>query len=115
LRYGDGLGDGGGNRAEVDLDVGFGAGWVDLDKAALDSGIGGDAQDHGRGCSVNASGDVEGDAAESIAAHFGPRTVSVVDDHAGVGSGVWRNEKDSVGTDAEVSVAEGADDAGGRG
>jgi len=64
---------------------------------------------------VSASGDVEGDAAETVAAHLWPRTVSVVHDHAGVGLGVWGNEKDSVGADAEVSVAESADEVRGKG
>ncbi|MDZ4065100.1 MAG: hypothetical protein U1E22_10600, partial [Coriobacteriia bacterium] len=101
--------------AHVDLDLGLGAGRVELDDAGFDSVVGEDSDGGGGGVLMVLGCDMEGDAAQSVSAHLGAGAIGVEDDHAGVGVGFWRDEEDSVGADAVVTVAVLLDEVWGEG
>lgn len=101
--------------SEVDLDVGGVVVRVERNGAGLGAGVGGDSEVEGGWVGGGGGSDVEGYAAEAVAAHLGTGAVGVEDDHLGVFGGVWGDEEDAVGADAEVAVADGLNELRGEG
>ncbi len=81
--------------------------------AGVESGVRLDEERGWEMCWGKEGSEVEGDAAQSVAASFGAGAVGVVDDHACGLRGRQVNQKDAVGSDACMAIAEQANTFGG--